>query len=162
MVQSSIEGPLYAVSFFAICLILLLDTSGCKSSGLLRRNCHGLLLGFYDFLIDVSAKEKLLIEAFFFQHAFLDLCLNRAPLVLAENTGLFCFWVVKEYAFWVKTRKDASSLPDMFLDTLPYLGSTGVAKCVSITLLVVERDSTIICVLLYFRPTGSPRYLWLS
>lgn len=43
----------------------------------------------------------------------------------------------------------------MFLGTLPCPRFTGVEKYVSIVLSDVEEDNIIVCVLLYFRPTGS-------
>ena len=161
-VWSSIEGPLYAVSSFAICLILLLDTSGYESFDLLRRNCHRSLLGLYGSLVGVLVKERSLIGGFFFWHAFYDLCLKRVLLVLAGNTGLSCSWVVEKYAFWVKTREDVSPLPDIFLGASPCPRSTGMAKCVSIALSDIERDDTIVCILLHFWPTGSSGCLQLS
>ena len=82
--------------------------------------------------------------------------------MLTENTGLSYSWAVKECAFWVKTCKDASPLPDVFLGTLSCLESISMIKCVSIALSDIEGDGTIVCVLLYFRPTGSPGYFWLS
>ena len=99
MVQNSIEGPLYAVSFFAICLILLFDTSGCKSFSSLRQNCHKPLSGLCGSLVGMLAERKLLIRTFFFWRAFLDLCPKRAPSVLAENTGLSCSCVIEKCAF---------------------------------------------------------------
>ena len=161
-IQSSIKSLLYAVSSFAIYLILLFDTSGYKSSGSLRQNCHELLLGLCGSLISVLAEGKLLIRAFFFWRAFFDLCSKKALSMLAENTRLSCSWTVEECAFWVKTCEDASLLPDIFLGALPCPGSTGVEKCVSIALSDIEGGSTIVCVLLYFRPTGSLRCLQLS
>ena len=148
--------------FFCNLLNILLDTSGCKSSDSLRSNYYGLLLGLCGSLVSMSAERRSLIGVFFFWRALLDLCPKKAPSVLAENTRLSCFWVVEECVFWVKTRNDASSLPDIFLDALSCLGSTGVAKCVSIALSDIEGDSTIVCILLYFWPTGSPGYLRLS
>ena len=161
-VQSLIKSPLHAVSSFAIHLILLFDTSGYKSSGPLRQNCHRLLLGLCSFLIGVLAEEKSLIGAFFFWRVFFDLCPKRAPSVLVENTGLFCSWTVKECAFWVKTHKDASLLPDMFLGTSSCSKSTGMEKCISIALSDVEGNGTIVCILFHFRPTSSSGYLWPS
>ena len=162
MVQSLIKSLLYAVSFFAICLILLFDTSSCESSSPLKRNCHGLLLGLCGFLVGVLVEEKLLIRAFFFWCALLNLCPKRAPSVLAGNMEPFYSWAVEECAFWIKTRKDALLLPDMFLNALLCLGSTGIEKCISIALSDVEGDNTIVCILFHFWPTGSPRCLWLS
>lgn len=143
-------------------MILLLDTSGCKFFDTLRRNYHGPLLGLCGSSVGMSAEKRLLIGAFFFQHALLDLCLKRAPLVLAENTGLSCFWVVEECAFRVKTCEDAFSLPDMFLGTLSCPRSISVAKCVNIALSDIEEDDTVVCILLYFWPTGSPECFRLS
>ena len=82
--------------------------------------------------------------------------------MLTENTGFSCFSIVEECAFWVKTRKDASLLPDVFLGALPCLEFTGVAKCVSIALLDVEGNSTIVCILLHFRLIGSSGCFRLS
>ena len=64
--------------------------------------------------------------------------------------------------FWIKTCKDVLLLLDVFLGALLYLRSTGVEKYVGIALLDVERDGTIVCVLLHFQPTDSLGCLWLS
>ena len=153
---------MYAVFSFAIRLILLLDTSSCKSSDPLRWNCYRLLLSFCSSSVGVLTEGKLLIEIFFFWRAFLDLCLKKLFLVLAKNMKLSYSWAVEECAFWVKTREDASPLPDVFLGALSCSRSTGVAKCVSIALSDVKKDDIIVCVLLYFRPTGSSGCLRLS
>lgn len=82
--------------------------------------------------------------------------------MLVENTGLFYSWAVEKCAFWVKIYKDASLLPDVFLGILSCLKSTGIAKCVSIALLDIEKDGTIACMLLLFQLTSFFKSLQLN
>ena len=82
--------------------------------------------------------------------------------MLAGNTGLFYSWMVEECVFWVKTRKDAPPLPDVFLGALSCPESTGIKKCISIALSDIEGDNMIVCILLHFWSIGSLGCLWLS